>query len=562
MAGGNLSPRQKMINMMYLVLTALLALNVSAEILEAFQSLRSSLKSSAESFREKNEDTRQAIIAKVNDEISQGNKKNEYVLELNKEVQAKTAEVIGYINGVVKELEKIGEAEESTGEIINKKETEANYQYWMGAGQEMANGGRGAGAAMKLKDELNGFVDYARAFVAKYDSAGNSDIKFEYIAIDPEDDKNVPETNENSDKTWEYFTFHSKPVIADLAMMEKFKLDVEEVHSELLNFLKTKLGAVTFKIDSLIAVDAPVSRVVAAGMKFETQLFVAMSSSEIKPEFIGSGIKTNADGNSATMTFTAPGGFAKGQTERKATYRAMIKVPKADGSFAELPVQGEYIVRKPEVVITSASVQNLYQNCGNTINVDVPALGEFYNPVLKASQAKVIPSKSDKRKITIVPTGKTCVLNVASNTNGQMIKIDNVKYKVIKPPKPDILLLINGKEYNGASPVNKKSKAKVRIRPDSDFRSALPRDARYMINKVDLLAQRSLGAPTKVKSISGGGKDAVAGITVPFARAFGKDVAGTKVYVKLDGIYRVNFQNKKVKERFGDRDLYIGAVIK
>jgi hypothetical protein len=36
MAGGKISPRQKMINMMYLVLTALLALNVSKEVLNSF----------------------------------------------------------------------------------------------------------------------------------------------------------------------------------------------------------------------------------------------------------------------------------------------------------------------------------------------------------------------------------------------------------------------------------------------------------------------------------------------------------------------------------------------
>ena len=43
MAGGKISPRQKMINMMYLVLTALLALNVSAEILNAFKLVKGSL---------------------------------------------------------------------------------------------------------------------------------------------------------------------------------------------------------------------------------------------------------------------------------------------------------------------------------------------------------------------------------------------------------------------------------------------------------------------------------------------------------------------------------------
>jgi len=43
MASGNISPRQKMINMMYLVLTALLALNVSKDILTAFQKVEGSL---------------------------------------------------------------------------------------------------------------------------------------------------------------------------------------------------------------------------------------------------------------------------------------------------------------------------------------------------------------------------------------------------------------------------------------------------------------------------------------------------------------------------------------
>jgi gliding motility-associated protein GldM len=326
--------------------------------------------------------------------------------------------------------------------------------------------------------------------------------------------------------------------------------------------VKAKLGAVTFKIDSLIAVDAPASRVVAAGMKFETKLFVAMSSSEIKPEFVGTGVTVDKGGNSATMTFTAPGGFAKGQTEKEAAYHAVIKVPKADGSIAELKVEGKYTIRKPEVVITSASVQNLYANCGNTINVDCPALGEFYNPKFTASEAQVLPSTSDKRVITIVPTGRTCVLGVSSLTNGQNIKIDDIKYKVIKPPRPEIVLDVLGKEYNGASPIPAKADCKVKIRPDSDFRAALPKDARYVIDVVELLSARSLGAPAKVGSYSGNGKDAVAGIPVALGNSLKGDPPGTKIFFKIGHVYRMNFQNKRIEEQFGDRDLYIGAIIK
>lgn len=554
MAGGNLSPRQKLINMMYLVLTALLALNVSAEILDAFRSLRDSLHESAQSFAEKNEDTKGGIKAKIAEEVGQGNTKNAHLGAMVDLVEKEANKVIQAIDGRIKVLEGYSGLDPATGEMANMKETEMNFQYWMGSGGEEANGGRGAGEAFKMKNELNGFVKWANEFIAKDDTAKMSDL-----AKSPF--KNLAE-DEKGGHVWEYHTFHGKPVVADLALMEKFKLDVQEVHSDLLNYVKAKLGAVTFKIDSLIAVDAPVSRVVAAGMKFETKLFVAMSSSEITPEFLGGGVTTDKSGTFGTLTQTAPGGFAKGQTEKEVTYSATIKVPRADGGIEELKISNKYVVRKPEVVITSASVQNLYSNCGNTINVDCPALGEFYSPRFTATEAQVLPSSTDKRVITIVPTGKTCVLGVSSLTNGQNIKIDDIKYKVIKPPRPEIVLEVLGKEYNGASPIPGKADCKVKIRADNDFRNALPKDARYVIDNIDLLSQRSLGAPTKVANFSGNGKDAGTGVSCALGNALKSDPPGTKVFFKIGTVYRLNFQNKRIEEQFGDRDLYIGAIIK
>ena len=57
MAGGNLSPRQKMINMMYLVLTALLALNVSKEVLNSFFEVNKGIERTTMNFNSKNGDT-------------------------------------------------------------------------------------------------------------------------------------------------------------------------------------------------------------------------------------------------------------------------------------------------------------------------------------------------------------------------------------------------------------------------------------------------------------------------------------------------------------------------
>ncbi|MDC3305282.1 hypothetical protein OAV36_00005, partial [Flavobacteriales bacterium] len=63
MAGGNVSPRQKMINMMYLVLTALLALNVSKEVLNSFFEVNLGIERSTTNFNAKNGDTYAAFDA-------------------------------------------------------------------------------------------------------------------------------------------------------------------------------------------------------------------------------------------------------------------------------------------------------------------------------------------------------------------------------------------------------------------------------------------------------------------------------------------------------------------
>jgi len=569
MAGGKLSPRQKMINMMYLVLTALLALNVSAEILEAFESLRESLAESAIEFADKNKDTKDGIVGKVDEEVQAGNTKNADVKRWVQFVESKTNEVINTINEDIEELEKIGK-KTPDGKIEQKSETEKNYQYWMGAGQDQANGGRGAGAAIALGRRLNGYAKWARNFATDTLGVKTEDLEITKVIADTCDypgcitsSEAAAQKKEKYKNQWEYRTFHSKPIVADLALLEKFKLDVQNIHSDLLNLLKARLGAVTFKIDSLILVEAPYSRVVAAGMKFETKLFVAATSESAVPRFGGSGsVQTTDGGFAAIMSMNAPGSFAKGQNEKEINYTATAVIKDAFGEDKELRLNGSYKVRKPEVVITSASVQNLYYKCGNIINVDVPALGDLYNPVFSASNASVLKSKSDKKKITIVPSGKTCILGVSSNTNGQKIKIDDIKYKVIKPPKPQIQLIVNGKPYNGTSPINKKSRCIVRIKPDSDFKAALPKDARYAVSKVQLKSQRSLGAPTTVGSFSGNGKNAEKGININLGSKLKSDPPGTKIYFKLDKVYRINFQSKRVEEKFGEIDLYIGAVIK
>lgn len=547
MAGSSLSPRQKMINMMYLVLTAMLALNVSAEILQAFESLRASLRETAGAHGSQNQVLADDIIKAINDQEKGGTDKYSKYKPVISEINTQTASMIAYLDGLNAQLEEIGQKDPETGEILKKDETTKNYSYWLGA-DDVGNGGHGNGKAVELRSKLDEFVTWAnKLYMSQYDPEQAS--LFAKLAMEPSEDPNVT-SSESKDKTWEYFTFHGKPVIADMALIEKFKMDIRDIQSTLLHKTKEKITTFSFTVDSLIAFQAPSAEVVAAGMKFQTTLAVGLASKSVKPEFVGSGLSMDPGGSTATMTIPANGSvIPDGQSEGIQHYTATIKVPKADGEIVTIPVKGQFRVRRPEVVVRSRELQILYRDCGNTVNVDVPSLGDNYNPDFSKSEGgQVISSATNKKDITIVPgSGKNFKLSVYSNTNGQKIKIEDLKYNVIRPVQPRIAVILpNGQELNAMQPISKKTTVKVKLLPNQEFAQALPRDARYKATTVKLLLQDGLQPPVTVATVSG---DKIQdGVPLDLGSALRNAYPGAKIFFQVEGVKRINFQNKQIDE--------------
>lgn len=348
-----------------------------------------------------------------------------------------------------------------------------------------------------------------------------------------------------------------------MAMIEKFKMDVRDIQSGLLHQTKGLVQDFIYTVDSLIPFEAPSAQYVAAGMKYETRLSVGIASSSIKPEFVGNGISMDPGGSTATMSMTASGSvIPEGKNEGVQNYTAMIKVPKADGSFQMMPVKGSFIVRKPEVVVRSKALQILYRDCGNTVEVDVPALGESYNPDFSRSQGgSIIKSTTSKRDITIVPTGKEFQLSIYSNTNGQSVKIDNLKYTVNKPQAPRIALFANGQEMSSLQGVSKRQTVTVKLLPDADFASTLPRDARYKAGKVKLMLQAGFGAPTEIATLSGA--DIQKGVQVNLNQGEIRNAyPGARIYIEVEDVKRINFKNQSIDENLPRNQSILTAVIK
>ncbi len=567
MASGKLSPRQKMINLMYLVLTALLALNVSAEVLQAFQNLADSLQNTAEQFQKNNSDLAQSIKVAVQKEIEQGSRKNEPLLAETDRVRAKADSVAGILREYANALfeERIAGKDPETGRIKRLDERENNYRYWMGK-NDVANEGRGEGKALEMHALLDSFVSWANRFYA-YHSGGNlpnAGKGFQPLVLDPKDNPYVKE-KESKEKTWEYFTFHMTPAVANLAVLYKYINDVYVIEAEILNLLKSKLGQVTFKIDSLVLVDAPRSEIVVAGMKFETRVFVAATSSEAKPTFSGTGsMKLEGGGYSAVFSIPAsarviPANQRKGKQE----YSITARVPKADGSFQELRLRKTFEVVKPEIVVTSAAVQLLYAECGNDLNIDVPALGELYDPRVTADNAQVLQSKQSKKKFRIVPRGgsKTCRLNVATFTAGQVVDLGSLDYKVVPPPRPNLRVLINNELYNGISPVPRTATVRIQVVPDQDFAKSLPEDARYVIERPEIKVVKGLAGASTIGTLPSSKVATTPAVAVDLTDYSRGLQPGNVLYVQFADVFRVNFQNKQVKENFSITELTFAITI-
>ena len=570
MAGGKLSPRQKMINMMYLVLTAMLALNVSAEILSAFETIKKKLNESAQSAELSAQGAKSVMQEKIAEEVKAGQKQHELITDSLTEIHARTQDMIKFINNLDSLLLQIpGVWDAKTKQIARKDESELNFQFFMGKGAEVeANKGRGKGKGTLLRDSLDRYATWLSGIYNVNRSDTSAMFWKDFLIKDPS--STAGHEGDGVQKSWERFNFEG-PIVANRAMLEAMKQDVYQKENKVFNAYARRLGLkieetkktiqqevqkkledVKIPAEGAELISAPISSIVPAGLQFKTNLYVGLKMKEPVRFNSTSGTVTPTEGGiGAQLMIPASGNFPAGKSEMEQSYTVTAAVKTLRGAIENLTYNGKFTIRKPEIVVTSATIQNLYRECGNMINIDVPALGELYNPVCTASEAEITPSKESKKKFLIVPRGKKCVVGVSSITNGQTMKIGDVVYNVIDPPKPSIEIYINGVRASAQMQVSKGSRVKLTIVPDPEFKALLPLDARYEVSYVDVYKQCGLQPPSKAGGAPLAGRDATAGLDFPIPGEAFQCPSGSKIFFEVKDVVRKNFQGKKVNdERF------------
>lgn len=467
MAGKNETPRQKMIGMMYLVLTALLALNVSNAVLEKFAIIDATLGQVIEETQKKNADALAAIIKEA------GQSQRPEVVRAKENAQ----KVRELTQSTIKSIEDLKLKMLATSNTDQVNEAFINDHSMKVATMMIA----------PKSPEGKNFQKLLENYVAELEKLTGK--KFPTLAKAPKDMPLFANDDDHKSKDFLTFNFENTPPIAARATVTQIETDILKYENDALEELARQAGANRLSFDNIVPMVRPEASVVAAGAKYKASMFITASSSAITPDFYKDGEKLPVVDDPMSgvkmgvIEFPVQGGGYDKDGLAKRSFTAKIAL--ADTSYTQTI---EYYVAKPVVRVTTGNAPTLYMNCGNSVFIECPTLGTNYNPSFSASGATVIKGDEPGR-VTIIPNQRKVTVAVSSGG----VALDNVVFDVKPIPRPRFVAKDNsGRDVDMKNGVKGTSLTGLRIvaEPDENFKREVPKDAVYRIRSMEVIHAR------------------------------------------------------------------------
>lgn len=471
MAGGKETGRQKMIGMMYLVLTALLAMNVSKDVLEAFIQINHGLeitngtledkaKSTLEALKnpKKGEEAKTAPFAAKAMEV---NKMTEDMIAYIEEMKARViaASIKGNADGAgFEEYFKDGKAidpgaknEDGKPIITKPDENQNNTALLVGAAPEAPR--TDPFSANELRVKLTKFKEDLKAIkFAKADSSGkffelSEDVKAALessFAFEPGVD------HDGKEAPWETHNFYHMPLVAVIANLSKIETDVRNTMNQVVMDLARGVNAEDVKFTDITVAVVPKQSYVLKGDEFQAEIYLAAYNKTNKSKvymggeysgamptdvstFDSSGkpaIEANSEGKCIFKVST--GGMSLGDHG----YRGQIEYTGGDGSTKAIPfVIPPFYVGEPALVISPVQMNVFYRGLDNPVEISVPGVGaEKITATCDGCEAF---SKGQGGQWNVKPgNGQKATINVVAEINGEKKQIGNKEFRVKRIPDP------------------------------------------------------------------------------------------------------------------------------
>ncbi|MCB0477713.1 MAG: hypothetical protein KDC84_06100 [Crocinitomicaceae bacterium] len=480
MAGGKETPRQKMIGMMYLVLTALLALNVSKSILEAFVSMDSNIQAGTRSIQARGNEAMADLLAVKTDAESKGETERakaaqEYIDKAQK-IKDMTAEQIGLIHAIKDELitavgSDLGKVKIEEGDMVIYDcahiDAKDNYDVPMtlmiGPGADIKSPSESA-KGMELWNALLAYRDNLVTELATYESKsykldasklpGEGEFTDDMLSTIDKDDKDIVKAiykqltkqeladthgGENKDIHWVGRTFDHAPVVAALAQLSALEQDIRTVEANALAHIRSKIGGSDYSFNKVTALAWAPSNYYNQGDSVELQVFMAAYDSYNQPI-----VTYKAEEGDKEVTDVKDGkGFIRFRAAATDTLKGVLKVKKKDGTLQPLDWKFPYTVGKPQGTVSLPELAVLYKGYDNKVQ----GAASGY-PGYKLTMSGGSISKSGDMWIAKPASGvkKASISIFGVAPDGKSANLGSFDYKVSKLPDPAVFMgsFVNG----------------------------------------------------------------------------------------------------------------------
>ncbi len=450
MGGGKETPRQKMIGMMYLVLTALLAMNVSKQVLKGYIAVNDSMEASKKNLTENNKRIFEAFKASIN-----ANKAAQPYLEQAIISQKSINETYKYIDDLKIEIIKATEGyDNATADTAKLKSMEKMSDYDMAShiliGSDVANLSTGKWSAKELRGKLDELSD---KLVKQLDGMQKSPetklldddynaLKKKLISIKPVD---TGEQDNGITLGWEAANFYHLPEAAIITNFNKTQSDLKNVEAEILNYFSAASGKLAIKFDQIVARVIAPSSYIQSGQSYEANIFLAASSSRLSDGdmniYLGVDSLQASKGSTGSNKVEIIAGEGQFKVVTSAVgeqkQHGVIKYKNPDGTFKFYPFEFTYMVAPPSVAIEPEKMNVFYIGVPNPINISAAGVAPT-ELVVTASGAgsSISGGVGGKYELTCTTQGE-CLISVSAKTkDGVKPQGSPKKFRVKKIPDP------------------------------------------------------------------------------------------------------------------------------
>jgi gliding motility-associated protein GldM len=450
------SPRDKMIGMMYLVLTALLAMNVSKDILNSFITVNDGLAKTNDNFNAKNSDT-YANFGK----LAEKDPKAKPYYDRAVEVQKISKEMRAYITEIKKKLIMVVDKVADTTALRLTHEmmgiaSKDNYDEptRMMIGSDPANpiaapaNENEPNTAMQLKGKLDELRDKLIKLTA--DGNGCKFIPGDRAMVEKSVKSSLStdlERMENGVKeTWPTINFDHLPLVAAITNLSKMEADVNNSEAEVVSFLLKSVGANEVRFDQLEAKVIAPSSYILAGDEYKADVLLVASSSTQKNKIVVGQVDTASKKMiGATEELPVERGLGKyvkrtgGEGVQK--WGGIIEVAKPDGTVDSYPFTSEYIVAKPAAAISPTKMNVFYIGVENPVDISAAGVSpDNLMPSISGAGGSLSGSKG-KYVVKVSSVGE-CTINVSDKVSKK--SMGSMKFRAKSLPTP--IAMMNGQK--------------------------------------------------------------------------------------------------------------------